>query len=302
MTDRPDIRKQLEEELMRRAGIAPSTHEAAPEAAASGGGLDRLAGDVLAIAAAALRIPEEKLDPTENLANYGIDSIAITEVMVQISRRFGISVAPTTFFEAKNLNDLARILAERNGKAIAAHYAPKVAPVVTPAPAPAPAPEAKPAAKVAGWMARHRAVAKAPKADAIPAAPKQPVPDAAAPIAIISMEGMFPKSPDLESFAEHLRRGEDCIEEVPADRWDWRAVHGDPRRGPFTDVKYGGFVPGHDLFDAGFFSISPKEAELMDPQHRLFMECVWKLIEGAGHLLAQEKPETMTRIGGFLAG
>ena len=33
MTDRPDIRKQLEEELMRRAGIAPSTHEAAPEAA-----------------------------------------------------------------------------------------------------------------------------------------------------------------------------------------------------------------------------------------------------------------------------
>jgi amino acid adenylation domain-containing protein len=301
-TQRPDIRKQLEEELMRRAGIAPATHEAAPEAAASGGGLDRLAGDVLSIAAAALRIPEEKLDPTENLANYGIDSIAITEVMVQISRRFGISVAPTTFFEAKNLNDLARILAERNGKAIAAHYAPKAepapGPVVTPVPAPAPVsapsseakpavPEAKPAMKVAGWMARHRAVAKAPLSTSAPAAipvqPKPAVPDAAAPIAIISMEGMFPKSPDLDRFADHLRRGEDCIEEVPADRWDWRAVHGDPRKGPFTDVKYGGFVPGHDLFDSGFFSISPKEAELMDPQHRLFMECVWKLIEGAGH-------------------
>ena len=158
-TQRPDIRKQLEEELMRRAGIVPSAPGTAPGAPAAGGSLDRLAGDVLAIAAAALRIPEEKLDPTENLANYGIDSIAITEVMVQISRRFGISVAPTTFFEAKNLNDLARILAERNGKAIAAHYAPKVAPVVMPAPAPAPAPEAKPATKVAGWMARHRAVA-----------------------------------------------------------------------------------------------------------------------------------------------
>ena len=279
MTDRPDIRKTLEEELMRRAGIAPSTPEAAAETASSGGGLGRLAGDVLAIAAAALRIPEEKLDPTENLANYGIDSIAITEVMVQISRRFGISVAPTTFFEAKNLNDLARILAERNGKAIAAHYAPKV----ETAPAPVSVPEVKPAAKVAGWMARHRAVAKAPKPDAIPAQPKPAVPDAAAPIAILSMEGMFPKSPDLDRFAAHLRRGEDCIEEVPANRWDWRAVHGDPRKGPFTDVKYGGFVPGHDLFDAGFFNISPKEAELMDPQHRLFMECVWKLIEGAGH-------------------
>src|SRR5690606_4162985 len=107
-----------------------------------------------------------------------------------------------------------------------------------------PAPEAKPAAKVAGWMARHRAVAKAPISTsapaAIPATPKPAVPDAAAPIAIISMEGMFPKSPDIDSFAGHLRRGEDCIEEVPADRWDWRAVHGDPRKGPFTDVKYGG--------------------------------------------------------------
>ncbi|MFO7481154.1 amino acid adenylation domain-containing protein [Oceanibaculum nanhaiense] len=293
-TQRPDIRKQLEEELMRRAGIAPATHEAAPEPAASGGGLDRLAGDVLVIAAAALRIPEEKLDPTENLANYGIDSIAITEVMVQISRRFGISVAPTTFFEAKNLNDLARILAERNGKAIAAHYAPKATPVAPmPTVTPAASPEATPVAapspekRVAGWMARHRAVAKAPPSTptpaVIPAAPKPALPDVAAPIAIISMEGMFPKSPDLDSFADHLRRGEDCIEEVPADRWDWRAVHGDPRKGPFTDVKYGGFVPGHDLFDSGFFSISPKEAELMDPQHRLFMECVWKLIEGAGH-------------------
>ncbi len=97
------------------------------------------------------------------------------------------------------------------------------------------------------------------------------------------MEGVFPGSADLEAFRQHLRDGDDCITEVPPSRWDWRALWGDPRTGgAVTDVKHGGFIAGHDLFDAPFFQISPREAELIDPQHRLFMECVWKLIEGAG--------------------
>ncbi|MDP1908498.1 MAG: polyketide synthase, partial [Hyphomicrobium sp.] len=102
-------------------------------------------------------------------------------------------------------------------------------------------------------------------------------------MAIIGMEGMFPQSPDLAAFEAHLAAGDDCIEEIPPERWDWRAVDGDPKRGPFSNVRHGGFVPGHDLFDAEFFKIPPNEAELMDPQHRLFLTCVWKLIEGAGH-------------------
>src|SRR5690606_41862411 len=61
------------------------------------------------------RSSDLRLDPTENLANYGVDSIAITEVMVQIARTFAISIAPTTFFEAKHLDDLSRILRERYG-------------------------------------------------------------------------------------------------------------------------------------------------------------------------------------------
>jgi amino acid adenylation domain-containing protein len=228
----------------------------------------RLEDDVLRIAAEALGVPRERLDPSENLASYGIDSIAITEVMVRISRFFGISIAPTTFFEARNFHDLTTILNARYSKAVSAHYEPACAP-----------PAAESSGDAARWVARHRKARIRRSAE-----PLAPVASSKPPaVAIIAMEGMFPQSPNLNALEEHLRRGDDCIQEVPPGRWDWRAVYGDPKKGAFTDVKYGGFIPGHDQFDAAFFGISPKEAELMDPQHRLFMECVWKLIENAGH-------------------
>ncbi len=271
----------LDQELM--AGIGPAEAPSAPAAAqpseaAIPGLRERLEADVLGIAADALRIPAEQLDPTENLANFGVDSIAITEVMVKISRVFGISVAPTTFFEARHLNDLARILGERYAKPIAAHYAKAAAQAELAPPAAAPMTPTKATADdVPAWLARHRAMRR-PKS----AVSREPA-MTDCPIAVIAMAGKFPQSPDLETLEAHLRRGNDCIEEIPADRWDWHSVDGDPRKGPFTNVKYGGFVPGHDLFDAAFFNISPREAELMDPQHRLFIECVWTLIERAGH-------------------
>ena len=252
------MRALLDREIAERAGarVAAAPPLAAPDEAAhrpahpaAGDGLDE---DVLRLAAAALRMPADRIDPHENLASYGVDSIAITEIMAAISRFLGVSIAPTTFFEARHLKDLAQILRARYGAAVAAHYAGRDA-------APRPSPQDAPA---------------------IRAAPAAAAPE---PVAIIGMEGLFPRSPDLAAFEAHLALGRDCIEEVPPGRWDWRAVDGDPRRGPFSNVRHGGFVPGHDLFDAAFFKIPPKDAELMDPQHRLFLECVWKLIEGAGH-------------------
>lgn len=316
-TLRAQMAQRLDQELIERAGARRAAQtqrngeaQTADTAHGECGVEDRLAKDVWHIAAAALRMPEDQLNPQENLANLGIDSIAITEVMVQISRHFGLSVAPTTFFEAKHLDDLSAILFTRYGSAIAEHYAkldaakapesepegisaPAVAQTAKTAP-PVETPSADPDKGHEKWLARHRAVAKAA---ATPFRPAEAIPSVVAgdptagamdelrnaPIAIVSMQGMFPQSPDLEAFEAHLAAGDDCIEEIPRDRWDWRSVYGDPKKGAFTDVKYGGFVANVDRFDAGFFNISPGEAELMDPQHRLFMECVWSLIEKGGY-------------------
>lgn len=95
------------------------------------------------------------------------------------------------------------------------------------------------------------------------------------PIAIIGMQGLFPQSTNKNAFWDHLQNGRDLITEVPIDRWDWRDYK--------TTSKWGGFIPNIDQFDASFFNISTREANLMDPQQRLLMEIAWQTIEDAGY-------------------
>src|SRR6185503_16895188 len=48
-------------------------------------------------------------------------------------------------------------------------------------------------------------------------------------------------------------------------------------------VKAGGILEGAELFDAQFFGFNPREAEIIDPQHRIFLECAWQAFENAGY-------------------
>ncbi|KKJ01828.1 beta-ketoacyl synthase N-terminal-like domain-containing protein, partial [Burkholderia gladioli] len=89
---------------------------------------------------------------------------------------------------------------------------------------------------------------------------------------------------DADAFWQNLLDGRDCIEEIPAMRWDWQAIYGDPTDDAGrTRVKWGGFIDGIDEFDPHFFGITPREAQVMDPQQRLLMTHVWKAIEDAGY-------------------
>jgi len=48
-------------------------------------------------------------------------------------------------------------------------------------------------------------------------------------------------------------------------------------------IRARSIVQDAEMFDAGFFGIYPREAELMDPQHRVFLECCWEAFEDAGY-------------------
>ena len=101
-------------------------------------------------------------------------------------------------------------------------------------------------------------------------------------IAIIGMSGRFPSAPDLETFWANLRAGVEAIRPVPDEslRHDGvpDALIANPRY-----VKVASMIDDVDLFDASFFGYSPREAELIDPQHRLFLECAWEALEQAGY-------------------
>ncbi|MDO0925246.1 SDR family oxidoreductase [Streptomyces sp. TG1A-8] len=104
------------------------------------------------------------------------------------------------------------------------------------------------------------------------------------PVAIVGIGLRFPGgsgSPD--EFDAFLREGRSGIGPIPRDRWDVEAF---TPQGPDDKGKIrasgGGFLDRIDLFDAGFFNISPKEARYMDPQQRLLLETAWQALEHAG--------------------
>ena len=114
--------------------------------------------------------------------------------------------------------------------------------------------------------------------------PAQQAPRDREPIAIVGIGGRFPKSENLETFWSNLEQGVNMVDEIPSDRWDWRKFFGEDAPDDLkANSKWGGFIKDHDCFDAGFFAISPREAEVMDPEQRIFLESAWQAIEDSGH-------------------
>ena len=107
-------------------------------------------------------------------------------------------------------------------------------------------------------------------------------------IAIIGMGCRFPQADTPAAFWRLLSNGVDAISEVPADRWNIDDLY-DPE--PVTpgkmNTRWGGFLERVDGFDPLFFNITPREAERIDPQQRLFLEVAWEALENAS--LAADK-------------
>jgi acyl transferase domain-containing protein/acyl carrier protein len=104
------------------------------------------------------------------------------------------------------------------------------------------------------------------------------------PIAIVGMGCRFPGGgDDPEAFWRLLDEGIDAVSVVPRERWDADAYFDpDPATPGRIPSRWGGFLDGIDGFDPMFFGLSPREAALMDPQHRMLLEVTHEALEDAG--------------------
>lgn len=101
-------------------------------------------------------------------------------------------------------------------------------------------------------------------------------------IAIVGISARCPESEDIDQFWKNLKDGKECItfleDKELLDAGVSRETINDPNY-----VKACAYLKDADKFDAGFFGYNPREAEIMDPQQRLFLETCWKAFEDAGY-------------------
>ena len=203
--------------------------------------------------AVATGLAESRIGVEESLSNYGIDSMIIMDLNRRLQADFA-SLPGTLFFEFNTVRDLARYFVENRADELRVVLG-DVAAVEPMAPAQT-LPVQAPALRSASAKSRD--------------------------VAIIGMSGRYPMARNLDELWANLRDGRDCIETIPAERWDWRAYfqpeHPQPGQ---TNSKWGGFIEDVDKFDPLFFGISPREARYIDPQQRLFAEVVWEACEDA---------------------
>lgn len=103
-------------------------------------------------------------------------------------------------------------------------------------------------------------------------------------IAIIGLSCKVPGAESAEEFWSNLINNKNSIEIIPAERWDYLKYYNENiEKGNSTYSKWGGFIKDVDKFDPLFFNISPKEADMMDPNEKLFLTACWQAMEDAGY-------------------
>ncbi len=115
-------------------------------------------------------------------------------------------------------------------------------------------------------------------------------------IAIIAMSGRFPQAEDINQFWQNLKDGVESISFFSEQELLKYGVEAELLNNP-NYVKARAVMSDIDMFDANFFGYSPKEAEYIDPQQRLFLECAWETIERGGY-----NPDTYEGLIGVYAG
>lgn len=227
--------------------------------------------DVLSCFADELSINIDTLSSGCELSHYKIDSFKIIEITKKLSMKFQ-NVPTTLLFECQSIKDIAEYLINNNQDDLIKRYKIQDNDMNE---------IEKTNQSFKPGNMKHRSY-DSNEND----------------IAIIGIGCRYPKSNTVDEYWENLMNGKSCITEIPEDRWDIESFFdpSDTKRNT-TYSKWIGIIDNVDKFDAGFFYISPREAETMDPQQRLFMEVVWNTIEDAGYTKKFIEKDTGVYVG-----
>ena len=286
------------------AVAAPSIVTAPSPAPASRRSAESLQPELRASLAHALYLDEAAIDYDQSFVDLGLDSIVGVEWVKTINKAYGLEISATRVYDYSTLRALARFVHEELAKlppdrvpsaAVAAPVAeapsrpptvavPTAAPTATAMPAFAASQAFAPATGLPRNALHRRARAMPAAVDAVPQQPTRDAGKISEKIAIVGMSGRYPGADNLEQFWQNLVEGRNSIREIPPERWDVAAYY-DPTPGKPGKVycKWLGMLDGAEEFDPMFFQISPSEAEVMDPQHRLFMQESYRSFQDAGY-------------------
>ncbi|AJQ95705.1 SDR family NAD(P)-dependent oxidoreductase [Gynuella sunshinyii] len=231
-----------------------------------------------------LGLPLEEIGRDQNLADFGFDSISLTELARLVSAHYRIEFSPAVFFGYPTVAQVRDYLLQRHADALShadqavkdskgaetlvedRRHTPAVVAAVTPA------------AFDSATTAIPEAVNMMAIADREPG--QQPA-SLREPIAIIGMSGRFPQARDIDEMWQILAEGREAVTLAPAERFQWQAISDAESREQLSRQRFGA-VPGVAEFDPLFFEISPREAIGMDPRQRLLMQESWRALEDAG--------------------
>lgn len=220
-----------------------------------------------------IKLPASRIDAAAAMEQYGIDSLMIIQMTTRLEQLFG-SLPKTLFFEYQSIQELTRFFMKKHKGRLIQELGVKKENLAAP-------------------------VTQAPKLDRPRLGKRFMAGESRTEdIAIIGLAGRYPKARNVDEFWENLKGGKDCIEEIPKERWDYTAYFDeDKTKEGKIYSKWGGFIDDIDKFDPLFFHISPKDASLIDPQERLFLQCVYETVEDAGYTKESIEREVAVYVG-----
>lgn len=195
-----------------------------------------------------------KVNKKKNFMELGVDSMQLIELCKEIENEVGIELYPTLFFEYENLEQLTVYLTENYNKQFERIICCKSENIVK---------------NIEVTEGTIKSISYEFNSDDI---------------AIIGMSGRYADSDDLNEFFENILSKNSLITEIPKSHFDYKPWY-DNNIKAYDKLycKWGSFIDDVDKFDADFFQISKREAEVMDPQMRLLLEEVYHTSEDAGY-------------------